>query len=119
MGIFRLRSSGDPKEGLVPSDSVAPECFTTDDRTEVIHYAHLNEETGVSSGTWKCAPCREVFEAYPVDEMMTVLEGSVTLTDASGEEQTFVGGDTFFLAKGTPLTWEITETMLKYFMISE
>ena len=119
MGIFRLRSDGDPNKGMVPSDLVAAESFTTADQTEMIHYAHLNEESGVSSGTWQCAPCREVFSAYPVDEMMTVLEGSVTVTDASGIEQVFGIGDTFFIAKGTPLTWEITDTMLKFFMISE
>ena len=119
MGIHRLLSEGDPVQGMASSDMVAPESFTTADHTETIHYAHFNKETGVSSGTWKCAPCREVFEAYPVDEMMTVLDGSVTVTDADGSKQTFVQGETFFIAKGTPLTWEITETMLKFFMISE
>ncbi len=51
--------------------------------------------------------------------MMTVISGSVTLTGAGDVAHTFTAGDTFFVAKGTPLTWEITELMHKFFMIAE
>jgi uncharacterized cupin superfamily protein len=51
--------------------------------------------------------------------MMTVLAGSVTLTNADGSSDTFAAGDTFFIAKGTQCIWEITETLRKYYMISE
>ena len=119
MGTHRLLAEGDPETGFEGCNLVATESFTTSDQTELIHYAHLDESSGISSGTWKCAPCREEFDAYPVDEMMTVLGGSVTITDPDGRAQTFRVGDTLFISKGTPLTWEITETMHKFFMISE
>jgi uncharacterized cupin superfamily protein len=51
--------------------------------------------------------------------MMTVLAGSVTLTNADGSSDTFTAGDTFFIAKGTQCIWEITETLRKYYMICE
>ena len=51
--------------------------------------------------------------------MMTVLSGSVTLTDPdSGNSETFTAGDTFFIPKGTPCIWEITETLRKHYMIA-
>ena len=56
---------------------------------------------------------------YPVNEMMTVLEGSVTVTPEGEESMIFVPGDTFFIPKGTPCVWEITETLKKYYMIAE
>ena len=70
-------------------------------------------------GVWECAPCREVIDAYPVHEMMTVLSGSVTLTNPEeGTSDTFTAGDTFFVPKGTACVWEITETLRKFYMIA-
>ena len=61
-----------------------------------------------------------------------ILDGDVTLltaeeisfkgqklTNADGSSDTFTAGDTFFIAKGTQCIWEITETLRKYYMISE
>ena len=59
-----------------------------------------------------------MIDAYPCDEMMTVLAGSVTITDAEGEAHVFKAGDTFFIAKGAPCTWTITEHMKKFYMIA-
>ncbi|MEW2918333.1 MULTISPECIES: cupin domain-containing protein [Ruegeria] len=116
MGIHRLNPAGDQLE---PSDLVPTEAFTTSDATELIHYDHLDENSGISSGVWKCAPCREEIDAYPVNEMMTVISGSVTITDDEGTPHTFSGGDTFFISKGTKCIWEITDTLHKFFMIAE
>lgn len=52
-------------------------------------------------------------------EMMTVLSGSVTLTDPeSGNAETSTASDTFFVPKGTPCIWGITETLRKCYMIA-
>jgi uncharacterized cupin superfamily protein len=119
MGIFRLDPTGDPATGLVASNLVPDAAFTTSDTTELIHYFHLDEKSGVSSGVWKCAPCREEFDSYPVDEMMTIISGSVTVTSSDGSASRFTKGDTVFIAKGTECVWEITETVHKFFMITE
>ncbi len=50
--------------------------------------------------------------------MMTVLSGAVRLTDAAGNSDTFTAGDTFFIPKGTPVVWEITERLRKFYMIA-
>ena len=47
----------------------------------------------------------------------TVISGSVTLS-RDGRSETFAAGDTFFIAKGTPCTWEITQTLRKFYMIA-
>lgn len=49
---------------------------------------------------------------------MTVLAGSVTITDNDADRTTtFTAGDTFFIEKGTRLTWQITKTLRKYYVI--
>lgn len=117
-GIFRLQREGDPAKGLGPSSLVEPECFTTADKTELNHSVYESQDGKITVGVWECAPCREEIEAYPCDEMMTVLSGSVTLTGADGLAQTFGPGDTFFVAKGAKCVWEITETLRKFYMIA-
>ena len=114
--FYRLHA--DPAGGMDPSHLVAPECFTTDDHTETIKTHYETDDESITVGVWVCAPCREEIESYPVHEMMTVLAGSVTLTDPDGHAETYTTGDTFFVAKGTKCVWEITETMKKFYMIA-
>ncbi len=104
---------------MVPSDLVGADAFTTDDHTETIHEAFATPDSSIQSGIWECAPCREEIAAYPVHEMMTVISGSVTLTHPDGRAETFAAGDTFFIPKGAPCVWEITETLRKFYMIAE
>jgi len=109
-----------PREGLKPSEFTAANAFTTGDKTELNHFFYASDDERALAGVWECAPCKEIFEAYPVNEMMTLLSGSVTLTDTTaGTSDTFVAGDTFFISKGTPCVWEITETLRKYYFIAE
>ena len=71
----------------------------------------------ITSGVWECAPILVTIDAYSVNELMTVLSGSLNLTDASGKKDTFAVGDTFIIPKGTKVTLEITETLRKFYMI--
>ncbi len=115
---FRLLADGDPKTGMQPSDLTPPEAFTGDDHTELNHTFFATTDESILSGVWECAPCKEEIDSYPVHEMMTVISGSVTLTDADGRSETFTSGDVFFIAKGTKCTWHITETLRKFYMIA-
>jgi len=104
--------------GMVPSSVTDPATFTTEDRVELDYTAFASAEGGLSCGVWECAPCREEIASFPVDEMMVVIAGSVTLTHADGRAETFGPGDALFVARGSALTWEITERLRKYYMIS-
>ncbi len=115
-----VRYESNPAGGLLPSEFTGADAFTTDDRTEINHFFYASDDDSILAGVWECAPCKEIFDAYPVNEMMTILSGSVTLTNPDdGSTDTFTAGDSFFVAKGTPCTWEITETLRKYYFIAE
>lgn len=115
---YRLLPDGHPETGMLPSDFAPPGSFTTGDTREVNHSFFVTDDESILTGVWESAPYREAFEAYPVHEMMTVISGSVTMTDADGKTQTFTAGDSFFIAKGTKCIWEITETLKKFYMIA-
>lgn len=113
------RFETDPAEGMLPSNFTPQDAFTTEDKTETNHFYFATDDESILTGVWECAPCKEVFDAYPVHEMMTILSGSVTLTSTDdGRSETFTAGDTFFVAKGTRCTWEITETLRKFYLIA-
>ena len=115
--FMRLDAEGSAR-GLQPSDMTDPAAFTTDDKSELNDTFFATADESILTGVWECAPCREEIDSYPVHEMMTVISGSVKLTDAEGRSDTFRAGDTFFIPKGTRCVWEITEKLRKFYMIA-
>ncbi|MCP4494679.1 MAG: DUF861 domain-containing protein [Gammaproteobacteria bacterium] len=113
------RFEANPASGMLPSSFTASDAFTTNDNSETNHFYFATDDESILTGVWECAPCKETFESYPVHEMMTILSGSVTLIDLDdGCSETFTSGDSFFVAKGTHCSWEITETLRKYYFIA-
>ncbi len=107
-----------PQGGMQPSRFTSKSAFTSEDKTEVNHFYFQSDGDSKLAGVWECAPCREDIKAYPVNEMMTVISGSVTVTESGKASETFTAGDTFFIAKGTECVWEITETLKKFYFIA-
>jgi uncharacterized cupin superfamily protein len=107
---FRLLPEDDPRVDMQPSNFTAPEAFTSGDHREVNHYFHREAD--------ESAPCKEEIESYPANEMMTVISGSLTVTNEDGEAETFTSGDSLFIPKGAKVTWHITETLKKYYLIA-
>lgn len=110
---FRIES--DPV--MTPCDPGAKEAFTTDDISEANHSHFETDDESISVGTWESAPCRRVIESWPVHEMMTIVSGALTLTHKDGVSEKFGPGDTFYIAKGQYVVWEITEKLRKKYMI--
>jgi uncharacterized protein len=68
--------------------------------------------TPIIVGVWECT--RGKFEiAYPWNEMATILDGSVTITEANGKPITYRAGDTHFAVKGDRATWDITDAKVR------
>ena len=93
--------------------------FLGDAQTEIGHTAFTNAQGNVTAGVWECSPCLETIERYGVDEICTVLGGSVTVTGEDGIAHTFGPGDSFVMPQDFKGTWHITETLRKFYMIAE
>ena len=75
---------------------------------------------GHTSGVWECTPGRMLEEHHGENEFCTILTGKVGIIDnADGSEETFAAGDSFFLPKGSSLTWVVYETVRKFYMTAE
>lgn len=116
--FMRILQGNDSSVEIESSSMVEVAAFTTDDQTELNQSYFTSVDKNVLAGVWECAPCKEEIESYPVHEMMTIISGSVTLTNKKGKSETFTAGDVFFIPKGTQCTWHITETLRKMYMVA-
>jgi len=117
--FHRLLADGDPATGMEPSHLTDPGNFLVPDPHETIHTAFRSREGNVTAGVWECSPCREDIRRFGVDELCTVIVGSVTITDRDGNSETFGPGDSFVMDRDFSGVWHITETLKKFWMIHE
>lgn len=103
----------------IPSKLIPKNCFTSDERDETAIPFYHSEDESVSCGVWECPPCRLDIPAYPVNEMMTIISGALTITNADGVEESFGPGEVVFAQKGSKMTWHITERLRKYYMTAQ
>jgi uncharacterized protein len=82
--------------------------------TSRTHYAR----NGFRTGFWAAQPGRGEIN-YTKDELCTLLEGEVRLTDESGHSETYVAGDTFVIPKGFKGVWETVKPVRKFFAVYE
>lgn len=117
--VIRLLQGNDFLKGMKPTNFIANEHFTTSDQKEIGHTFYEAPNQSVVVGVWEGAPCREEVDAWPDNELMIILLGSVSITDQDGHAQTFTKGDTCFVAKGTRCVWENTETLRKFYILAD
>ena len=68
---------------------------------------HQSADGGLQTGVYEIGPNRyTVDEPYPYDELMSFVQGGVTLTSADGAVLTVSAGDTVLLPKGWMGVWE-------------
>jgi len=101
-----------------PSKLIPKASFTTDASDETTMRFYDAEDGAVAAGVWECPPCKVEIPSYPVNEMMTIISGAVTITNADGVEEVFGPGEVVFVSKGAKMTWHITERLRKYYMTS-
>ena len=68
------------------------------------------------TGIWTAQPGKAQIN-YTSDELCTILDGTVRLTDASGRVETYKAGDTFVIPKGFVGTWETVTPVRKFYAV--
>jgi len=70
-------------------------------------------------GMWDSTPFESEMRPFPWHELVQLLEGEVTITDADGQVQLFKAGDAFFVPMGTVCKWHTTGYVKKFYSILE
>lgn len=85
---------------------------------ETGHIYVTSESGNTMIGVWACGADAEQLNNYAYDEMCTVIEGVLEITENGQETVTYKAGDTFFMKKGFTGLWESKTKFKKHFMIS-
>jgi uncharacterized cupin superfamily protein len=78
---------------------------------------HEDVASGLSVGLWECTAWTGTMGPWSTHEFMIVLEGEVTVEEASGTSTTVRAGESFVIPKGLICSWKQTGTLRKIFMI--
>ncbi len=111
--VKRLLVDGDPVAGMSAWGPVKDDVVEGDpqERQHLVQNAP-RPGGGVSrAGVWEAT-----LEDYGCDEFCVLLEGSVTMIDDDGHEETFRAGNSFLIPKGFTGYWKQSEKKKKFFM---
>jgi uncharacterized cupin superfamily protein len=61
---------------------------------------------GITGGLFKATAGR-VRITFPFTEHATILEGEVTITDATGQSHTYKAGDSYLIQQGQVVDWNV------------
>lgn len=69
------------------------------------------------SGVWQCTPGIVAMKDWPYHEFCVLLSGRVIITPDGGSPREYKAGDALVLPMGFTGTWEILETVRKYYAV--
>ncbi|CAO3447802.1 cupin domain-containing protein [Azospirillum largimobile] len=69
------------------------------------------------SGVWQCTPGLVAMRDWPYHEFCVLLSGRVIITPEGGMPREYKAGDALVLPMGFTGTWEILETVRKYYAV--
>jgi uncharacterized cupin superfamily protein len=81
--------------------------------------AFTDEALRLRAGIWDSTPYRRILRPQPVNELMHILIGSVTLTGEDGRPVRIAAGESVFVAQGTPCAWDSEEHVAKVYVVQE
>ena len=109
----------DPNAALAPCPAPAADVLLTPlpAQRDKSYFADVTGQWTV--GVWDSTAYHRKTIAFPRHELMHILEGTVTLTEAGGPAQTFRAGDTFFVPMGTRCDWQSDGYVRKIYCIMQ
>lgn len=115
--FFRLNGTGPEGQGLQRRPPYPREGLETD---PPVHSSYLyvdDSQRGIKIGAWECTPHTSKMHAFPVNEFMILLEGSVEIEERNGRSSAFRAGEAFLIPKGLVCRWRQSEDVRKFFAI--
>ena len=116
-GLFRLPTYADadfkPSATLPPEVLLgpAPQCRGDNVFTDAAaHYV---------SGIWDSTPYHRIVRPHLSNEFMHLMAGGVRFAAPDGSVLSLSKGDTLFVPRGTPVGWESSERVAKYYVVQK
>lgn len=71
------------------------------------------------SGIWDSTPYHRIVRAHLSNEFMHLVAGGVRFAAPDGSVMSLNQGDTLFVPRGTPVGWESSEHVAKYYVVQK
>jgi uncharacterized cupin superfamily protein len=114
-GVTPLRADAAFKPSTPPPAEVllgpAPQCRSDNVFTD--------EQAQYRAGTWDSTPYHRVVRPHRLNEFMYLLAGAVRFARPDGGVLSARAGDALFVAQGTPIGWESSERVAKYYVVQD
>lgn len=107
----------DPGVKLVPSDPPSAAVLLSPTPKQHNHDAYVAMDGRFMVGVWDTTAYTRKLIDFPRHELMHIMKGSVTFTDAEGDKHVFKAGDTLFVPLGTPNAWSCSDSLRKIYCI--
>ena len=112
-GVYAIRADANfkPSSTLPPEVLLgpAPECRSDN--------VFVDDCAKFSSGTWDSTPYHRIVRPHRVNEFMHLAAGSVRFASPDGTVLSTHTGDAFFVPKGSPVGWESSERVAKFYVV--
>lgn len=111
----------DPQHGMSPWESMQLVGKLAKGIQPMERYHRIYETTtstpcDIRAGVWEAKAYSERVENYPYDEIVFVVDGSISIVDENGNDELFKSGDCFFLQRGFNGYWNQHETLKIFHM---
>lgn len=113
---LRLEGHG-PGGSMAPVELTDQSIFVGDAPVQHLHTYHADPSGQLTAGVWDCTPMTTQSGPFPRHELMSILEGKVTIREEGVGDHVFKAGDTFLVEKGAEISWINDEYVRKYFII--
>ncbi|MGF6113205.1 cupin domain-containing protein [Pseudomonas frederiksbergensis] len=107
----------DPLAMLSPSAAPEPQILIGPTPQCRSRNAFEDEATDLRVGVWDSTPYERHGRAHKLNELMHLLEGSVTLLAPDGSSVTVNPGDSVFVPQGAPCAWKSTRYVRKVYAV--
>jgi uncharacterized protein len=78
---------------------------------------HESADGAISVGVWSCTPGGWEVTRRPDTEIIRLLDGHATITDADGTQRRVVAGTVVVLPRGWSGRWDVHETVRKLYVV--
>jgi uncharacterized cupin superfamily protein len=105
--------------GMTTMDTTEPLVIIGDKPLQRDNILFTNDAENMYVGMWDSTAFDSEMKPFPWHEMVRLLAGEVTITEAEGCVHLFKAGDVFYIPMGTICKWQASDYVKKFYSILE
>ncbi len=118
-GGVRVMRADELRAGMQKMETTEPLVIVGEKPVQHDNILFTNDTGNMFVGMWDSTALDSEMRPFPWHEMVHLLEGQVTISEADGSRHLFRAGDVFFIPMGTVCKWQTHGYVKKFYSILE